>query len=48
MLKKSENSKYSRFVKALHVEHIDLDDTFELEDMFHTRSEIIKRFDKLS
>ncbi|MBK3332343.1 hypothetical protein GWK41_04585 [Persephonella atlantica] len=29
------------------VEHIDLDDTFELEDMFHTRKEIIKNFDKL-
>ncbi len=30
------------------VEHIDLDDTFELEDMFHTRSEIIKRLGALS
>ena len=30
------------------VEHIDLDDTFELEDMFHTRSEIVKRFNSLN
>ncbi|SMP23627.1 hypothetical protein SAMN06264868_1303 [Venenivibrio stagnispumantis] len=30
------------------VEYIDLDDTFELEDMFHTRSEIVKNLDKLS
>ena len=30
------------------VEHIDLDDTFELEDMFHTRNEIVKNFNKLS
>lgn len=30
------------------VEHIDLDDAFELEDMFHTRSEIVKRLDTLS
>ena len=30
------------------VEYIDLDDTFELEDMFHTRNEIIKNIDKLT
>lgn len=30
------------------VEHIDLDDTFELEDMFHTRNEIVKKFNSLS
>jgi biotin-(acetyl-CoA carboxylase) ligase len=30
------------------VKHIDLDDTFELEDMFHTRKEIVKKFNKLS
>ena len=30
------------------VEYIDLDDTFELEDMFHTRNEIVKNFNKLS
>ncbi len=30
------------------VEHIDLDDTFELEDMLHTRSEIVKRLNMLN
>ncbi|NPA16790.1 hypothetical protein [Persephonella sp.] len=30
------------------VECIDIDDTFELEDMFHTRKEIVKRLDSLS
>ena len=29
------------------VENIDLEDTFELEDMFHTRSEIVKMLETL-
>ena len=30
------------------VENIDLEDTFELEDMFHTRSEIVKMLETLN
>jgi len=30
------------------VEHINLEDTFDLENMFHKRQELIKRFDTLT